>query len=498
MIARIRANSEPQRMFLSTPADIAIYGGAAGGGKTLGLFMDIFRDLKTPGFNSVVFRRNGADIDKPGGLEDESKKIFYHPWIHPNRKTIRYNHINKEWRFPADTRVKFGHIQYEKTLEDWYGPQICQISFDQLEQFSRKMFWHMVGRNRSTCGIKPRMRANCNPKPDSFILKELIWWYIAPDGYPIQERSGKIRWFVRTPEEKLIWANSREELEKNYSGRKRDFFPLSFTFIPAKVTDNKDLMAADPDYYAKLMMLPLVERERQLHGNWKISEAAGNIFRKEWFKTITALPHDIDRWVRFWDLACSEVTERNPDPDKYSGVLLGFCPDGRVIIVDVRRGRASSLEIENIIANTAARDGFSVEGWIEQEGGSGGKAWPENIIRTRLQGFNYHKQPIRENKIDRSKPLSAQAENGNVFIYRPNGEEQEWEEPYLMEMCNFPTKGHHDDDVDATTGAYSKGVQILQPFEVTDEKDTRSLIADAPIGVFGVEPVGIRGGDFFR
>ena len=39
----IRPQVGPQELFLSTPADIAFYGGAAGGGKTYALLLEYIR-----------------------------------------------------------------------------------------------------------------------------------------------------------------------------------------------------------------------------------------------------------------------------------------------------------------------------------------------------------------------------------------------------------------------------------------------------------------------
>jgi len=48
--------------FLSSSADIVIYGGAAGGGKTYGLLLDPVLSLTVPGFTAVVLRRTSPEI----------------------------------------------------------------------------------------------------------------------------------------------------------------------------------------------------------------------------------------------------------------------------------------------------------------------------------------------------------------------------------------------------------------------------------------------------
>ena len=88
----------PQIAFLQSPADICIYGGAAGGGKTVGLILEPLRHA-TPvaNFSAVFFRRKTPQITNPGGLWDESQK-FYPPVFLPSTPSCaepdrgRYRH----------------------------------------------------------------------------------------------------------------------------------------------------------------------------------------------------------------------------------------------------------------------------------------------------------------------------------------------------------------------------------------------------------------------
>ena len=73
----------------------------------------------------------------------------------------------------------------------------------------------MLSRNRSMCGVRPYIRATCNPDADSWVA-DLVSWYIDSDtGYPIPKRSGAIRYFVRH-DNKLFWADTRQELIKDF------------------------------------------------------------------------------------------------------------------------------------------------------------------------------------------------------------------------------------------------------------------------------------------
>ena len=58
----------PQTVFLQTSADICIYGGAAGGGKTFGLMLEALRHVRrVPGFSAVFFRRTTPRSRTPVG-----------------------------------------------------------------------------------------------------------------------------------------------------------------------------------------------------------------------------------------------------------------------------------------------------------------------------------------------------------------------------------------------------------------------------------------------
>ena len=52
---RIAPQPGPQSAFLRSDADIAIYGGAAGGGKTYALLLEALRNVDVPGFGAVIF-----------------------------------------------------------------------------------------------------------------------------------------------------------------------------------------------------------------------------------------------------------------------------------------------------------------------------------------------------------------------------------------------------------------------------------------------------------
>jgi hypothetical protein len=248
----------PQRRFLASRADIAIYGGAAGGGKTWALLLQPLKHRAHDDFSAVFFRRTTVQIRNPGGLWDESLRLYTGAEAEPFAASL-------EWRFASGAKVKFAHLEHEKTVLEWQGAQVPLLCFDELTHFTAAQFWSMTARNRSAGGVKPYIRATCNPDADSWVAELVAWWIDAETGLPIAARGGKVRWFVRV-DDHLQWADRRSALTRQYKGAE----PRSLTFIPARLEDNRALRKADPDYRIRLSALPRVERERLLHGNWKI------------------------------------------------------------------------------------------------------------------------------------------------------------------------------------------------------------------------------------
>jgi hypothetical protein len=72
----VRPQPGPQEQFLRTNADIAIYGGAAGGGKTWALLLEGMRHRAVPDYTAVLFRRTYPQVMAPGGMWDEAAKLY--------------------------------------------------------------------------------------------------------------------------------------------------------------------------------------------------------------------------------------------------------------------------------------------------------------------------------------------------------------------------------------------------------------------------------------
>lgn len=439
----IRPHPGRQTEFLSSPADIVIYGGAAGGGKTWALLLEPLRHVHNPDFGAVILRRTVAEVVKEGGLWDEAFKLY--PLLDG-----RGNKNEHQYRFPAGARITFSHIQHESTLEEWKSAQIPLLEFDQLETFTERQFFYMLSRNRSTCGVRPYVRATANPQPGW--LADFLDWWIAEDGYADLSRVGKIRWFVRHAE-KITWSDSRQELERLYP----DNPPKSVTFIVATVFDNPTLLRKDPGYLSNLMALSLVDRERLLGdrergGNWKIKPTAGKVFNRDWFQIVPAAPNG-GQTVLFWDFAATEKELKGDDPD-YTACVVMRQVQGDYYFLYADQEQANPAAVDRKFVNLsrqwaetckAQRSRYRVR-W--ERYGDAGKREARRMVKM-LTGLQAKGVPPLGDKVERAKPLAAQAEAGNVYLVAGP-----WNEMLLEHLHNQPD-WPHDDLMDAGSGAFT-------------------------------------------
>lgn len=282
-----------QTQFLSSSADIVIGGGAAGAGKTFSLLMEAARNTNNKDFSGIIFRKTSPQITNPGGLWDESSKL-YGSLIDAPRSVQG----NLTWHFKSGAKIKFSHLQHEKNIYDYQGAQIAFIGWDELTHFSEKEFFYLLSRNRSACGVKPYMRATCNPQTAGWV-KELISWWLYPDnyeieslqGYPIPQRSGVVRYFFKESSG-ITWGSSKKEVVENAVAfqdrefllglKESDMHPYdlikSITFIAGSISENKKLLSVNPEYLSNLHSLPDDEKDKMLGGCWKARAGADIMF----------------------------------------------------------------------------------------------------------------------------------------------------------------------------------------------------------------------------
>jgi hypothetical protein len=250
-MAKIKAQPGPQSKFLAATAEIVVYGGGAGGGKSYALLLDPLRYLtRVPGFHGVIFRRTYPEITVPGGLWDTSTEIYGQV----GEATPRQSDMS--WSFePYGNTLRFRHLQHEANKYQWQGSQVTYFGFDELSHFTEGSFTYVgLSRGRSGCEVPSYIRGTCNPDPGW--LKTFVAPWVDKEFFD-PASDGEVRHFIRE-DGKQAWVDRKHPDAK------------SITFIRASVYDNPILLERNPRYVSSLKALLPVERARLLDGDWDV------------------------------------------------------------------------------------------------------------------------------------------------------------------------------------------------------------------------------------
>ena len=241
-----------QEAFLQLPDSIfeALYGGAAGGGKSEALLLlPIARKFyENPRFKGIIFRRTFPEL--------ESEVILRSREWYPAAGGV-YTQDKKRWTFPSGATMNFGHVEYENDMHKYDTAEYNYMGFDELTSFTETIYIYLaLTRCRSSDPSLPSIvRSGTNPGNigHAWVKKRFID-SAPPNVLQKDKRTGVMR-----------------------------------IFIPSRVEDNPHI---DPTYKVRLAGLPEHERRAKLEGEWDSFE--GQVFG-DW--RIEHLPDEPDNAV---------------------------------------------------------------------------------------------------------------------------------------------------------------------------------------------------------
>lgn len=444
MTQEIGPASKRQEDFLLSQADITVFGGAAGSGKSFVGLMTPLLFVDDPYFRGVIFRRTMPEITAGGGLWDTAQDMYKS--FDPN---VKFREKDKVVIFPSGAQVKFSHLEMEKDKYAHQGAQYTFVLFDEGTHFSQTMIEYLMTRLRNVKGkYKTQLKITCNPDYDSF-LRKWVEWYLDDRGIPDPDKAGVMRYFIRQGED-LIWADTREELEELY-GSGDESGIMSFVFYPATIYDNPPLMEADPTYVTRLKNAPRVEMERLLLGSWYARPEETGYWKKEWVDILPQRPLKVKKKVRAWDISGSLPSETYPNPDWTVGVLMSLDEEGNYIVEDVCRFRDRYQGVFQKIVQCAKEDGVETTIIIPADPGAAGKAYASQLVRDLADlGFYSKVKTTNQNKLTRFAPFASVSEAGFVRLVQGK-----WNDEYIDELEAFDgDRNKKDDQVDASSDAY--------------------------------------------
>lgn len=235
-----------QADFLCRFEDEALYGGAAGGGKSEALVLEALRQVAVPTYRALILRKTYPELSE---LVDKAHR--YYPAAVPGAQWSEARH---EWRFPSGAKIYFGAMQHPNDRFKYQGRAYDYIAFDELTHFTQDEYMYLLSRNRASgSGTRVYMRASANPGG-------------------IGHGWVKARFLTPAPPMQTIWEPVSLRLPDGTVQQTR----RSRVFVPSTVFDNQILLQNDPAYAARLAALPEADKRALLYGDW--DAFAGQVF----------------------------------------------------------------------------------------------------------------------------------------------------------------------------------------------------------------------------
>jgi hypothetical protein len=265
IITGFKPQPGPQHHFLTCPADIVVYGGARGGGKSfasLGEFWCHAEDWG-PHAKGLMLRRSREDLKD---TIDMARQMY--------GTAAEWKDKEKQFRFRNGAVFHMAYLENDADAMNYQGWSLTRVYVEELTQYASPTgIFKLFATLRTPSGARCQFRATCNPGgPGHHWVKQ---WIIDNGAYkPVKD------------------------LETN----------LIRIFIPAKISDNPALLDHDPAYLNRLRASgsPALVRA-WLEGDWNVIEGA-------FFPEFDPLRHVIPplrmplHWTRFRSMDWGSAT----------------------------------------------------------------------------------------------------------------------------------------------------------------------------------------------
>ncbi len=263
-------NPGPQTQAYHSQADVLLYGGEPGGGKSsllLGLSFEQHR-------RSLIMRRQYTDL---GHLLEEALKF--------NGGKSGFNGSPPPKLKRSDGKViDFGAAAKVGDEQHWQGNPHDLIGIDEATQFAEIQIRFLMGWLRSAEDPNQRKRVVLATNPP--LEAEGLWVteMFAPwldDKFINPAKPGELRWAIVGEDDKEVWVDGPDPVYIESRGRTIE--PKSYTYIPASVNDNPYLVGTG--YDKELDNMPESIRTI-LMGGFKTTfkDAVNQIIPTEWVR----------------------------------------------------------------------------------------------------------------------------------------------------------------------------------------------------------------------
>lgn len=388
-----------QTAFLLLPHLEALYGGAAGGGKSDALLMAALQYVDVPGYSALLLRRSYADLALPDAIMSRA-----HEWLRPYG--VKWREDTKTFYFSSGATLSFGYLQYENDKFRYQSSAFQFIGFDELTQFEESQYIYLFSRLRrlESASVPIRMRDASNPGGIGH-----QWVY---ERFVANQGGGRI-------------------------------------FVPAKLDENPHL---DQEQYERsLQELDETTKKQLLEGLW-VTDPRNKPFKREWWRGqnryhLSSKKNKnmvVSRWIS-WDTALKDKEE-----NAYTAYVVGEITSNYTLQIRlVWRGRPIFPELPQIMETIARQWDYDekLQGIIIEDKASGTTAYQTLIaqapawIRPLLVAW----QP-KVNKEERANQAGVWCKRDCILLPHPDG--SNWLPDFENELFNFPDSTFAD-QVDA-------------------------------------------------
>ena len=316
-----------QKAFLDADATEVLFGGAAGGGKSYGQLIDaLLFALRYPGSRQLLLRRTFPELER--SLIRTARSLY-------PASLFRYRVTEHTGSFANGSVLDFGHLATDGDVYQYQSAEYDVVRFDELTHFTEFQYLYLISRIRGANGFPKQIKSTTNPGGVGHSWVKARFIDPSPPNRPFLGEDGSRR-----------------------------------IFLPARVEDNRFLLAADPDYKRRLEVLPREERRALLLGEWNLF--TGQFFSEFSYDLHTCDPFPIPAsWRRYrtldYGLDRLAVLWVAVAPDGRCYVYRELCESDLIISRAAERIREMTPDGEGIYATLAPPDLF---GRVQESGRS--------------------------------------------------------------------------------------------------------------------------------
>ena len=352
-----------QREFLDLGCLEALFGGAAGGGKSDALLMGALAHVDDPTYAALLLRRTYADLALPGAIMDRA-----HAWL--GGTPAHWNGTEKTWTFPSGARLTFGYLDTDKDKYRYQSSEFQYLAFDELTQFPETAYRYLLSRLRRGAQSSIPLAVRCASNPGGIGHK---------------------------------WVHERFVDSRSAGNR---------VFTPAKLEDNPHIDATE--YRKSLAQLDETTRKQLEDGLW-IQDNQGLVYKFSAAKDLVdGIPSGSWHHVLGVDFGASQVDATS------AFATWAFNPEHKVAYL-VECTKQAGLIVSTFAEHIAALNKVYRYDRMVADQGALGKGYIEELRRRHNLPIQ---EAQKQNKLGYIKLFNGDLQAGNIKVVE--GDASDW------------------------------------------------------------------------